>query len=422
MRLLLVTLTLVVGLDSTLQLEAQTLPKPSGPVNDFAKVLGAESRTRLTTLIEGVESETSAEIAVATVTSLDGMSVEEYATRLFNAWGVGRQSLDNGVLVLVAPTEREIRIEVGYGLEGVLPDGLTGAIIREQFIPRFRDGDFDRGIVDGVSRVAEIVRKGEKLTPEQLAALQQPAGSGGIPWWIILPFMTPFVSVGGFMLGLGFKNRGGFEKLFGALFGGIPLLLSLIVPWTFVALVGLALVVFVVGYLKGDTWLGGKPDMTRHNMSPKSWRNRTHDAIRGLVAFEQLELELFVWFVVRLLVGIEQLRRRIVWRRRSVRQMVNGLDAADYAILVILGLLVGAAGLALGLSLRHKMLRESAAALIAAAFVMPITYLMWPAAAMVIAAFFLLMAILGFRRTIKGMKVWQLKDKRRKEWGWSDPS
>ena len=102
--------------------------------------------------------------------------------------------------------------------------------------------------------------------------------------------------------------------------------------------------------------------------------------------------------------------------------MVNGLDAADYAILVILGLLVGAAGLALGLSLRHKMLRESAAALIAAAFVMPISYLMWPAAAMVIAAFFLLMAILGFRRTIKGMKVWQLKDKRRKEWGWSDPS
>jgi hypothetical protein len=138
------------------------------------------------------------------------------------------------------------------------------------------------------------------------------------------------------------------------------------------------------------------------------------------VAFEQLEL--FVWFVVRLLVEFEQLRRRIVWRRRSVRQMVNGLDAADYAILVILGLLVGAAGLALGLSLRHKMLRESAAALIAAAFVMPITYLMWPAAATVIAAGFLLMAILGFRRTIKGMKVWQLKDKRRKEWGWSDPS
>ena len=274
MRLLLVTLTLVLGFDSTLQLEAQTLPKPSGPVNDFAKVLGVESRTRLTTLIEGVESETSAEIAVATVTSLDGMSVEEYATRLFNAWGVGRQSLDNGVLVLVAPTEREIRIEVGYGLEGVLPDGLAGAIIREQFIPRFRDGDVDRGVVDGVTRVAEIVRKGEKLTPEQLAALQQSAGSGGIPWWIILPFMTPFVSVGGFMLGLGVKNRGGFEKLFGALFGGIPLLLSLIVPWTFFALIGLALVVFVVGYLKGDTWLGGKPNSTRHTMSPKSWRNR----------------------------------------------------------------------------------------------------------------------------------------------------
>lgn len=76
------------------------------------------------------------------------------------------------------------------------------------------------------------------------------------------------------MLGLGFKNRGGFEKLFGALFGGIPLLLSLIVPWTFLALIGLALVVFSVGYLKGDKWLEGKPDKVRHNMSPKSWRRR----------------------------------------------------------------------------------------------------------------------------------------------------
>ena len=102
--------------------------------------------------------------------------------------------------------------------------------------------------------------------------------------------------------------------------------------------------------------------------------------------------------------------------------MVNGPDAADYAIVVMFGLLAGAAGLAMGLSLRHKMLREAAAALIAAAILIPMTYLMVPAAAMVSVAGFLLMAILGFRRTIKGMKVWQLKDKRRKEWGWSDPS
>ena len=65
---------------------------------------------------------------MATVTSLDGMAVEDYATRLFEAWGVGQADKDNGVLVLVAPTEREMRIEVGYGLEGVLPDGLAGQI------------------------------------------------------------------------------------------------------------------------------------------------------------------------------------------------------------------------------------------------------------------------------------------------------
>ena len=79
------------------------------------------------------------------------MSVEEYANRLFKEWGVGQAKQDNGVLVLVAPNEREMRIEVGYGLEGVLPDGLAGQIIRDDFTPRFRDNDYSGGIRDGVT-------------------------------------------------------------------------------------------------------------------------------------------------------------------------------------------------------------------------------------------------------------------------------
>src|SRR5215208_3678732 len=92
-------------------------PKPAGPINDFDAVLDDETRSALATLVNDVESETSAEIAIVTVASLDGMSIEEYANRLFKEWGIGQKALDNGVLILVAPGERQMRIEVGYGLE-----------------------------------------------------------------------------------------------------------------------------------------------------------------------------------------------------------------------------------------------------------------------------------------------------------------
>ena len=84
-------------------------------------------------------------MAVVTVPSLNGVPAEDYAVQLFKEWGIGQAKTDNGVLVLVAPNEREMRIEVGYGLEGILPDGLAGQIIRENFVPRFRDNDTTAG-------------------------------------------------------------------------------------------------------------------------------------------------------------------------------------------------------------------------------------------------------------------------------------
>ena len=108
-----------------------------------------------------------------TVPSLEGIPVEDYAVRLFKEWGIGQAKQDNGVLVLVAPNEREMRIEVGYGLEGILPDGLAGQIIRDQFIPRFRDNDYNGGIRDGVARVVEIVEKQQVLTAEELAKFNE---------------------------------------------------------------------------------------------------------------------------------------------------------------------------------------------------------------------------------------------------------
>lgn len=104
-------------------------PRPDGYVNDFADVLTSDDEAYLENYLRTLEAETSAEVAIVTVTSMEGMTIEEYANRLFADWGIGKAQTDNGVLLLVAPDDRAVRIEVGYGAEGILPDGLAGEII-----------------------------------------------------------------------------------------------------------------------------------------------------------------------------------------------------------------------------------------------------------------------------------------------------
>jgi uncharacterized protein len=201
-------------------------PAPSGYVNDFARVLDAGSKQELETLLRETEQKTSAEVVVATVTSLNGMSVEEYANRLFQQWGVGKKREDNGILVLVAPSEREMRIEVGYGLEPILPDGLAGQIIREEFLPRFRDGDFSGGLQNGLRRIVLLVEAHHVLTPEERERLQS-SDDDAPPVWIFLPFLGLFVALGSFALGLGVRTRTVFPLIWGGGFAGIPFVIAL---------------------------------------------------------------------------------------------------------------------------------------------------------------------------------------------------
>ena len=255
----------------SVSLSAQNFPKPTGRVNDFANVIDPAVEAALDQRIDQLEQQTTSEIAVATVSSLDGMEVEDYANKLFKEWGVGQSKQDNGVLILVAPNDRAMRIEVGYGLEGVLPDGLAGQIIREDFLPRFRDDDYSGGIRDGVNHVVQVVEKHQVLTAEEIAKLNQAenaANTDSVPYWIIIPFFGLFVTIGFGMLGIGFRTKTGFPVLFGGLFGGMPLLMSLafigrvslftLVPW------GIAM--FIAGWR-----LGGRP----------SWANSFRDTGSG---------------------------------------------------------------------------------------------------------------------------------------------
>ena len=231
---------------------AQTLPNPAGRVTDLANIIDAATERELDRQLDALEQKTSSEIAVVTVPSLDGVPVDDYAVRLFKEWGIGQAKSDNGVLVLVAPNEREMRIEVGYGLEGILPDGLARHIIRENFTPRFRENDYNGGIRDGVARVIEVVEKQQVLTPEELARFND-AGGGDFPEWALIPFFGLFVTIGFGMAGIGLRTKTGFPLLFGSFFGGMPLMMSLafagMVAWAI--LLPCALFVFVMGYRLG---------------------------------------------------------------------------------------------------------------------------------------------------------------------------
>ncbi len=146
-------MVLLVALLAALPVSAQNFPQYAGAVNDFAHVIDFATESRLEAKLTDYEKTTGVAVVVATVPSLDGMDEDEYANRLFTQWGIGHKGKDNGVLVLLAPKERKVRIEVGYGLEGVLTDGRTGQILDNYGVPNFRNQQWSEGVeqtVDGI--------------------------------------------------------------------------------------------------------------------------------------------------------------------------------------------------------------------------------------------------------------------------------
>lgn len=133
------------------------VPYLTGRVNDNAQILSEETAHALSVQLKDYEDRTTNQIVVLTVSSLNGVSIEEYAVRVFEDWKIGQAGKDNGILIVIAPNERRMRIEVGYGLEPVLTDGTAGQIIHSVMTPRFKTGDFDGGITAGALAVIEVL-------------------------------------------------------------------------------------------------------------------------------------------------------------------------------------------------------------------------------------------------------------------------
>lgn len=167
-------------------------PALSGRVVDQAGILSAEIEGQLTGWLEGLETETGKQAVVATVKSLDGLEIEEYGVGLGRKWGIGQKDKDTGIILLVAPNDRQVRFEVGYGLEGEMTDAQSRAIIEQQIIPSFKQGNYETGIVNGTAAMLNVL--GWKGAPQAVAEpIPGPGPAGGVDW-------IPFIYFGMFFL------------------------------------------------------------------------------------------------------------------------------------------------------------------------------------------------------------------------------
>ena len=228
--------------------QAENFPDYSGYVNDYANILSYETKSTLSALIYNLEKKTSAQIAIITIDTTKPLDIETYAVKLFEKWGIGQKGKDNGVLLLIAMEDRAMRIEVGYGLEGAIPDALAKIIIEDYIVPSFKKGDFNTGILKGSAGIAKLIAKEYNIELSDLNTLpvdvplpEEPSPfesfinfvftliiivlflslrMGFFWWWLLIP--GSHRRRGGYWYGGGYRgNSGGFGGGFGGFGGGL---------------------------------------------------------------------------------------------------------------------------------------------------------------------------------------------------------
>ena len=179
---------------------AQAFPALSGRVVDQADLLDPAQEAALTQRLEALESASSRQLVVATIPDLQGYPIEDYGYRLGRHWGIGQSQANNGTILLVAPNDRKVRIEVGYGLEPILTDALSNQIIQTEILPRFRQGDMAGGIIAGADAViAQLGAPPEQAEQRALQAAEAQrreseggggGGTGALIFWLLVLFFV----------------------------------------------------------------------------------------------------------------------------------------------------------------------------------------------------------------------------------------
>jgi uncharacterized protein len=218
---------------------APKFPALTGRVVDDAHILSDDTRDSLTDKLAALEAKTSRQLVVVTVPSLGGYEISDYGYQLGRAWGIGQAKLNNGILLIVAPNEHKVRIEVGYGLEPIVTDAFSSVVIQTQILPRFRQGDFNGGVTAGTDALIQQLSLETSEAEKRAAAAAQQlrhgndnGGGGSLIGFLIVIFifiaisrvfggwgLLPFLFMGGPRGGGGFGD-GGFGGGGGSFGGG----------------------------------------------------------------------------------------------------------------------------------------------------------------------------------------------------------
>lgn len=205
---------------------ALTFPPLTGRVVDDAGILSSTTKERLTAMLAAFERKTGDQFVVATLKSLQGTDIDTYGYQLGRAWGLGKKGKDNGILMTISPSTRDVRIDVGYGLEGDMTDAQSALIIHNAMFPYFRKGDYNGGVMAGAVNVMRTLGFNPSGT-ESIPQPQRSGSHGGVPifliviilWVVFGRFLWPLLFVGG--IGRGGGGFGGFGGGFGGgSFGG----------------------------------------------------------------------------------------------------------------------------------------------------------------------------------------------------------
>jgi len=228
--------------------QEENFPDYTGYVNDRVNILSYDTESRLNAIMGDLERKTTAQVAVLIIDTTEPFDIETYAVKLFEKWGIGRKEKDNGVLLLIAIKDRALRIEVGYGLEGAIPDAIAKIVIEDYITPYFKKGDFNTGVLKGSVGIAKLVAKEYNIElsgmdtlpvevplPEKPSALESFANfiftlilivlfvslrMGFFWWWFLIP--GSHRRRNGYWYGGGFRgNSGGFGGGFGGFGGGL---------------------------------------------------------------------------------------------------------------------------------------------------------------------------------------------------------
>ncbi len=226
------------------------VPPLKARVTDLTATLSSQQQATLEQTLSAFEARKGSQIAVLLVPTTQPETAEQYAVRVEETWKLGRKGIDDGVLLLVAKNDRKLRIEVGYGLEGVLNDATAKRIIEEEITPRFKQGDFYGGISAGVGRIIKVI-DGEPLPPPK--SRQQPGGGLDFNSLLFIGFILVFV--------VGSILRAIFGRFLGA---GIVAAITGFIAWTLGGALLIGIVVAIIAFIfsllggtRGGGWSSG---------------------------------------------------------------------------------------------------------------------------------------------------------------------